>query len=118
MKRWREANPERNSEHQKRAYEKARTPETLAAKRDRELRRKYGITTAEVDQLLDAQEHLCAICRRPHRGKGTRLHVDHCHATNRIRGLLCSNCNTLLGLAGDDPARLRAAASYIEAHKT
>ena len=44
------------------------------------------------------------------------MHVDHCHATGRIRALLCGACNGMLGLAKDKPATLRAAADYIEKH--
>lgn len=91
-------------------------PAKRQAKRDRHLS-KYGITRAELDVMLEAQGGGCAICgsEKPN-GHGFRLHVDHCHETNRIRGLLCSKCNTMLGLADDDPARLRAAAQYL--HKT
>lgn len=76
----------------------------------------HGITRDELNALLEAQSHLCAICERPHKGKGDRLHIDHCHRTGRLRALLCSNCNTLLGLAGDDPDRLEAAAAYLRSH--
>lgn len=78
--------------------------------RTRSLRRKYGISPQEYDALVEAQAGLCAIC-------GTtvdRLHVDHCHETNGIRGLLCKTCNVGLGLFGDDPDRLREAADYLE----
>lgn len=78
-------------------------------------RRKYGITVEERDQMLDLQGGKCAICQGPPNGKKDgRLHVDHCHATNRIRGLLCYSCNTMLGLAADDPQRLLAAVEYLK----
>jgi len=104
-KRWREANPERN----KRACWNA------------VLKKKYGITAAEYEQLLDDQEGGCAICHSPDPkakcfGNDTRLHVDHDHATGTVRGLLCHPCNTSLGAMGDSPARLRRAATYLEAH--
>jgi len=40
--------------------------------------------------------------------------IDHCHATGLFRGLLCNNCNVVIGMAGEDPERLRALATYIE----
>ncbi len=52
----------------------------------------------------------CAICRRR---PARRLCIDHCHATRKVRGLLCDNCNIALGLLDDDPDRLRAALAYV-----
>ena len=75
---------------------------------------KYGITAEQFAARLEAQGDRCAICRSDApSGKGG-WHVDHDHATNAIRGLLCHNCNLMLGNAKDDPARLRAAAAYLE----
>lgn len=82
--------------------------------RERHFRSKYGITTAERDAMAKAQGHACAICRRPDgTGKSEALHVDHCHRTGKIRGLLCGECNRAIGLLGDDPDRIRAAAEYL-----
>ena len=47
-------------------------------------------------------------------GKRIALVVDHCHDTNRVRGLLCTNCNVAIGHMKDDVERLRAAISYLE----
>jgi hypothetical protein len=58
------------------------------------------------------QGGLCAIC-----GTAPAVHVDHDHATNELRQLLCFNCNGGLGQFKDDPAVLRAAARYVEAHR-
>lgn len=64
---------------------------------------KYGITLMEYERLLVAQGRRCAICRRLNREAGEReLAVDHCHKTGRIRGLLCTPCNRILGAMGDD----------------
>ena len=61
------------------------------------------------------QNGLCAICGREPNGKGghARLHVDHCHASSKVRGLLCGNCNTMIGLAAEDPQVLLAAVEYL-----
>lgn len=81
--------------------------------RARNLMKNYGLTVAAYDALLAGQGGVCAICGRPPDERHP-LHVDHCHATGRVRGILCSNCNLALGNAGDDPARLRAMAEYLE----
>lgn len=80
--------------------------------RNFELLRKYGITSAQYDELLAAQNGVCAICRGPS-VDGSALAVDHCHETGRVRGLLCANCNRGVGLFADDPDRLVAAAAYL-----
>lgn len=87
------------------------------AARDAEMRRKYGITREDWIAMHEAQGGLCAICRRkPESWPG--LHVDHCHETGKVRALLCGPCNTSLGGFQDDPDLLRAAALYVESHRT
>lgn len=76
--------------------------------------RLYGVTADEFRALLDAQSGRCAICETDDPGGKGNWHVDHCHATGAIRGLLCHHCNLLLGNARDEPTRLRAAADYLE----
>lgn len=82
--------------------------------RGRELYRKYKITQQEYDDLLEKQGGVCKICKqlRPWRGS-TTLHVDHCHQSGRVRGLLCHFCNSLLGYTGEDIAVPRAAIEYL-----
>ncbi|MEI4280492.1 endonuclease VII domain-containing protein [Klenkia terrae] len=75
------------------------------------LKRRYGITAVEADAMLAAQGGLCAICR-----VAPAAHVDHDHATNAVRELLCFNCNGGLGQFRDDPAVLLAAVDYLEKH--
>ena len=81
------------------------------------LRAKYGITNAEYDALLAAQDGLCLLCKKPAAVLTRRLHVDHDHVSGKVRGLLCHGCNTAIGSMGDDPSLLRAAADYIEARR-
>jgi Recombination endonuclease VII len=76
------------------------------------LTRRYGITAAEADFMLDEQDGVCAICQ-----SAPAAHVDHDHETGAVRALLCFNCNGGLGQFRDDPAVLRAAADYVEAHR-
>jgi hypothetical protein len=108
-----------------RAREKARvrdnTPHYRAVKRDYQLRKKFGIALAEYDRMLAAQGGHCALCPRTEpRGIGEErasFAVDHDHATGKIRGLLCLQCNIMLGNADDNPELLRSGASYIEMHR-
>lgn len=73
--------------------------------------RAYGLTIETYTQMIEQQENRCAIC-----GKGPKLllHVDHCHTSGRVRGLLCRYCNTGLGQFYDNPDFLRAAITYLE----
>jgi hypothetical protein len=76
------------------------------------LKRRYGITADQADAMHADQGGLCALCRT-----APAAHVDHDHATGAVRDLLCFNCNGGLGQFKDDPALLRAAARYVEAHR-
>ena len=82
--------------------------------RDEALWRDFRIRRAQYDAVAAAIGGACAICGRKC-PTGKRLAVDHDHATGLYRGLLCSNCNTALGLFQDRPDLLRRAAEYLEA---
>lgn len=110
VKEWQLENAERHLENQRRRRAK---PETKRREREGYLRRKYGITLAEYDAMLEAQGGTCALCDSPPT-EGISLHVDHDHATGEIRGLLCFLCNNALGDFDDDPARMRAAVAYLD----
>lgn len=100
MKKWRKANP-KNQRH-------------LI------LKRSYGLTIEQFQQMLLDHKGVCGCCGKPETaiqgGKLLPLAVDHCHTTHEIRGLLCAKCNRGLGSFNDDPITLRAAAAYLEAH--
>lgn len=84
----------------------ARTP----GERDRHYQKTYGITLAQYNEMLIAQDGRCAIC-----GAVTaRLLVDHCHTTGKVRGLLCGPCNTGLGLFRDSVGALTKAVQYLK----
>ena len=103
-----------------RASEKVRYRRNERAERRRKLaqyyQRNHNLTQEERDQLAAAQGGVCLICKLPPEGRGQydRLHIDHCHKSGRRRGLLCGNCNTMIGLAGEDPKVLLAAVEYLE----
>lgn len=81
---------------------------------DNQLQKKFGIGLDEWYRMYEEQGGLCMVCRED--GGVRRLHVDHCHTTGKVRGLLCGRCNIGIGYFLDDPARLRAAAEYMEKH--
>lgn len=124
-KRWREANPEKAKAASLRGREKRRgkareatrawkaaNPEKVRTARVR----RYGITLEQVVAMREAQGGACAICRCDLKsGKGTT--IDHCHATQSVRGLLCANCNFAIGHFKDNPESCVAAAAYLEAHR-
>lgn len=96
VRRWREAHP--TAERKPRSW-------------DKYLRSNYGIGAEDYEALVAEQCGRCAVCgRRPEK----RLFVDHNHQTKRVRGLLCLQCNAMLGQSGDQPAILRAGADYLE----
>lgn len=70
---------------------------------------RYGITADEYRELVAKQKGRCAICKK----KPTVLHVDHCHNSRKVRGLLCGTCNRGLGMFYDDPLLMELAARYV-----
>lgn len=109
--RWQRRNPERVRVYQE-AYRSR--PERKRTMRDLYYRRTFGISADEFDVILVAQGRCCAICGvRPEREAS--LHVDHCHETGRIRGIVCLNCNQGIGKFNDDPELLERAAAYLRA---
>ena len=96
---------------------KARHQENPERTRNNDLKRNYGITLKEHQQMFDQQQGVCAICKNEGDGKWKKLCVDHDHKTGKVRGLLCSNCNRMLGLVGDNINALTNAVSYLKKHK-
>lgn len=72
---------------------------------------KYGITEETFNSMLLSQNYKCAICNLEF--NGTTPDIDHCHNTNKVRGLLCSNCNRGIGLLNDNPIILSKAVEYL-----
>ena len=82
-------------------------------------KKKYKIGLSDYNDLLEKQEYKCAICETSlELGYGARSKnrpcVDHCHTTNEVRGILCSNCNASLGLFKDSITMLNKAIKYSE----
>lgn len=94
-KRWREANLDRHA--------------------DNNAKGKYGIEHGTYAFLLELQDGRCGICKTDNPGsRTTRFHIDHCHDTGKVRGLLCNDCNLGLGKFKDNVEALITAARYIE----
>lgn len=75
--------------------------------------RKYGISLVEVQWLFSRQNGCCGICGAVLDPHAKETHVDHCHSTGVVRGVLCRHCNSGLGYFKDDPERLTAAIRYL-----
>jgi len=105
---WQRDNPDRAKRNDKRW----RKDNAERVKSTRYLRR-YGITKAEKDKIFAQQNERCGCCG----GSSGTWHLDHDHKTRRIRGVLCSHCNWMLGHAKDSVDVLRAAIKYLQKHK-
>jgi hypothetical protein len=78
---------------------------------------KYGLSLDIINKILEAQDYSCAICKRNISFQATekrdKPHIDHCHKTNEVRGLLCLQCNTGIGMFGDSIELIEAAKTYL-----
>lgn len=101
--------------HKARVYQSENWEKCNRSRMNSNMRKFYGITLEERDALIVSQDACCAGCgRRFGLAHDDRPHVDHCHATGRVRGILCGTCNKAIGLAQDSPEILRACARYLE----
>jgi hypothetical protein len=102
-----------NSSKQVREW-RAKNPEANAALRQRERVKLYDLSQEDYDALLEEQGNRCAICRDDTPGGKGRWHIDHSHASGKVRGLLCSRCNLGLGYFRDATENLKRAIEYLE----
>lgn len=75
------------------------------------IRNRYKVTNEHAEQLIKQKALGCEVC-----GSTQYPHLDHCHMSGNIRGILCRGCNVTLGQVSDNPKTLRALADYLEAH--
>jgi hypothetical protein len=101
---WRERSPEKAAEHHRTWRE---------AGIRWHYRTLYGLEVGDKESILKAQVGLCAICHTD-TPKGKGWHVDHCHDSKVVRGVLCHHCNLMLGHARDSIDTLRTAINYLE----
>ena len=81
--------------------------------RSSHIKRKYGITLEQEQEIKNAQNNQCPICKSG-LGEGHKTHIDHCHTTGRVRGILCHACNVLLGHARESVDILQSAQAYLK----
>ena len=96
---------------------KARHQANPERTRNNALKRNYGITLKEHQEMYDVQNGVCAICKKSGDGKWKKLCVDHDHKTGKVRQLLCRRCNMILGQAYDDSGLLADMIAYLNRHK-
>lgn len=97
-------------------YRKRNKARLDAQQRDLYYRRVYGLSFYELQALWLEQDKLCACCDEPLLLPSRSTHLDHCHKTGKIRGLLCGSCNRMLGAAKDQLFNLRRGVSYLRFH--
>lgn len=100
------------------AYSKAWRLANPEKFREISLKKTFGIDLRQYGEMMVSQGGKCAICKMAENGtrlgKRLALAVDHNHTTGDVRGLLCRNCNTLIGHAKEDRDRLRSAIAYLD----
>lgn len=109
---WTLKNKDRKKEYDKRRRERV-GPES-EKRFNRYLNKKFNITRDKYNNIVDSQNNKCAICGRGPAENGKKLHLDHCHKTNKIRGLLCAQCNWYLGFIEKDYTILNKILQYLK----
>lgn len=104
----RRENPEKVREEQRRYWLRAGA-EHRRRRRAWHYKAMYGVTLEQMESLRELQGSRCAICK-----EDARLVLDHCHATAKIRGLLCDRCNRAIGHFGDKIQLIAAALKYLK----
>ncbi len=126
-KRWRDSNAEHNryinargnakrDKVKQQDYDKQRYETQSYKHRDREFKRKFGISLAEKQRIFEAQGSKCDCCgttQEPAKGWS----MDHNHKTRRLRGVICPNCNFGIGHFDDDIVKLKQAINYLEKYQ-
>jgi hypothetical protein len=117
-KKWYQDNKEKR-DAQKKEYNKINKEKIKLQKQEYELKKKYGITLKERNILLQKQNNKCKICSLKFNENIFKLKacVDHCHETEKIRGLLCRTCNAGLGYFKDNIEQLTKAINYLKETK-
>lgn len=118
--RYRAKHPEKVKEAVRKSVEKRKkTIDWSAYLKDRNLKSKYGITALELNQMIETQENLCALCQGPFDNSQEKSPViDHDHSTGIIRGVLHWSCNIGIGHLGDNLSGVEKALGYFQSVST
>lgn len=100
------------------AQQRRATPEGKETRRWEWIKRKYGLSKDQWNALFDSQGQRCGCCSTSEPGHKRGWHVDHNHTTGQVRGIVCGNCNTMLGCAKESPDNLLAGIAYLDRHRT
>jgi hypothetical protein len=98
----------------KRTYRKNNKEKVAVQFRRISLRKNYGLTLEQYNEMLEVQGGRCAICGVLQTEVKMTFRVDHDHTTGKVRGLLCHKCNVSLGLMNDNPEILQNAIKYLD----
>jgi hypothetical protein len=116
----RENNPEKWEKIHKQSYKRKVEKFGREALTTKEITRRRNMTVENYEKMLIEQKEVCKICGNKETRKCgktkkvLRLVLDHCHLTDKVRGLLCHKCNIILGYAEDDINILHSAIIYLE----
>jgi len=130
-KKWRESNKDILNERVRqdrlinpekyREWDNNHRLKNIKSYRYKDVLKKRKISAEDYNALLVKHNNLCGICSRPETrigrtGEVCRLALDHCHDSNKVRGLLCAKCNLMLGYSEDNIKTLKSAITYLESH--
>lgn len=104
----------KNSEKLKSYWKSYRSSSDVKNRNRARLLKSYGLSIGQYEMMLKNQNYQCAICQRKESELKRALCIDHDHLNNKIRGLLCDDCNLAIGKLKDNPNLFRVAASYLE----
>lgn len=117
---WEEYKAELDEKRRKKNEYMAEWSKTEAGQRCRTMRslkekeEVYGLTVDQYDEMYAAQKGKCLICKELKNPYGQyRMHIDHDHETGKVRGLLCGNCNSAIGLLKEEPSIFDSAKEYV-----
>lgn len=105
--------------HKDKINERARiyTKKSPEVRKAYNLKKNFNMTLEDYDKMLKNQNYCCHICLKHENNFSKKLAVDHCHATGKVRGLLCDICNRSLGLFKDSVELLQNAIDYLTKNK-